>query len=175
MDADQHASAPLIVSGELAAATQSRFEAERERHFPAGRTAVGAHLTLFHALPAALRAELLDTLEELRGMRAPEVEVRGVRSLGRGVAYDLSSPGLEELRASWAERWAAHLTAQDAQAWRPHVTVQNKVEPAVARRTLADLERGFEPWTTVAVAVRVWRYDGGPWTPVAEARLEGPG
>lgn len=38
--------APLIVTALLEESVQQRFEAERRRLFPAGRTQVGAHSTL---------------------------------------------------------------------------------------------------------------------------------
>ena len=42
--------------------------------------------------------------------------------------------------------------------------MQNKVEPDEARRTVARLGSGFEPWDATGVALELWRYDGGPWT-----------
>lgn len=154
--------------------TQERFEAERQRWFPAGRTQVGAHVTLFHALPADLRAEVDEELAALARLPAPAVRVRGVRSLGRGVAYDLTCDEVEGLHRGWQRRWSHRLTRQDAQGLRLHVTVQNKVEPEVARRTLAQLERDVVPWTCHAAGVRLWRYDGGPWTHLADGAFGPP-
>ena len=156
--------APLIVSLLLGQETQARFEAERAAHFPAGRTAVGAHVTLFHALPAALRDDVAEVLARAATGPALTVRVQEVHSLGRGVAYRLACPALARLHAQWQERWREHLTRQDAQPLRLHVTVQNKVTGAEARRTLVHLRDGFEPWTTPGVALELWRYDGGPWT-----------
>lgn len=164
---------PLVLTLALGEATMARFSRERAELFPAGRTRVDAHLTLFHALPGALREEVESELDDLAGTVRPAAEVTGVRSLGRGVAYVVRCPVVERLRAEWAERWAAHLTRQDAQSARLHVTVQNKVEAEVARRTHAELERAFTPWETTAVAVRLWRYDGGPWTHLADGPFGG--
>lgn len=162
---------PLVVSLQLEEQTQERFEVERRALFPPGRTVVGAHLTLFHALPGGLRADLTRVLREVREPFA--LEVGAPYSLGRGVAYRLRSPALDAAHRGWQERWRAHLTRQDAQPLRAHVTVQNKVEPDVARRTLADLEDGFEPWTTTGTALRVWRYDYGPWALLEDIPLTG--
>ena len=55
---------PLVLTLRMDEAAQARFDRERAAWFPAGRTAVGAHLTLFHALPGALRDRVEADLEE---------------------------------------------------------------------------------------------------------------
>lgn len=155
---------PLVVTLELAEEAQGRFEAERAELFPRGRTAVGAHVTLFHALPAHLRTDAMSELGRLAVIPVFPVAITEVYSLGRGVAYRLQAPDAEGLHRVLQERWRPHLTRQDAQALRLHVTVQNKVEPGVARATLARLRSTFVPEKTTAVGLRLWRYDGGPWT-----------
>jgi hypothetical protein len=94
--------------------------------------------------------------------------VTGVRFLGRGVAYELSAPDLDELRGSLSRTWAPWLTPQDRQWHRPHVTVQNKVAPEVARALHARLSAAFEPERVTARGLGLWRYLGGPWEPLAE-------
>lgn len=160
--------APLVLTLGLEPDAQQRFDDLRRRWFPAGRTRVGAHVTLFHALPGRLEAEVRDELDALSGRPAPVVDVREPRSLGRGVAYDLDCPEVVELREGWRRRWASSLTRQDDQGVRLHVTVQNKVEPAEARRTLESLRDRHHDWSCRATAVRLWRYDGGPWTHLAD-------
>lgn len=165
---------PLIVTAKLEKRAQQHFQALRDRHFPAERNVVPAHLTLFHHLPGGERDAIVDRLKAVaRGSRAPLVEVAGVRSLGRGVAYDLRSPGLEELRAELAHAWQTLLIPQDQQGFRPHVTVQNKVEPRVAKALLAELAASFQPWSFRVDGLLLWRYLDGPWEPVAETHLRG--
>jgi 2'-5' RNA ligase len=155
---------PFVLTVALDAATQERFDALRREHFPPGRTAVGAHVTVFHALPAdpgtpdAVRAVLAELAPE-----PSEVHVTGVRSLGRGVAYTLEAPGVAAVRAALAREFVGRLTPQDAQPWRPHVTVQNKVTPEQARALLARLSAGFVPFGAVAEGLLLWHYRGGPW------------
>lgn len=157
---------PLIVSLEIDEAAQARFDAERTALFPAGRTVIGAHITLFHALPAATEVVVAGELADAASARAPfEVQVTELMSLGRGVAYRLHSAELLALHRQLQRSWWNQLSPQDRQGFRPHVTVQNKVSPELARRTLEQLRQGFVPFTTTARAVRLWRYDGGPWTP----------
>ncbi|MCO7219358.1 2'-5' RNA ligase family protein [Klenkia sp. PcliD-1-E] len=159
--------APLVVTLLVAEEAQQRFDELRARHFPADRLVVGAHVTLFHAVPGehedAVRADLAAAADR----PGFEVEVAGVRLLGRGVAYDLRSDDVVDLRTALARRWAPWLTRQDAQWRHPHVTVQNKVTPAAARALHGDLAAGFEPYPVPAAGLGLWRYEGGPWSPLA--------
>jgi 2'-5' RNA ligase len=159
-------SRPLIVTLEVDDRAQARFDAERAALFPAGRTVIGAHITLFHALPGSAEAALTGELADAASASAPfEVEVADLMSLGRGVAYRLRSAELLALHRRLQASWWDCLTPQDRQGFRPHVTVQNKVSPELARRTFEQLRQGFVPFAMTARAVRLWRYDGGPWTP----------
>lgn len=163
--------APLVVTLQLDAASQERFDRLRRAHFPAERNHLHAHVTLFHALPGeqehAVRRDLTEAAQ-----RAPyDVRVARVRSLGRGVAYDLRSDLLQEQRAALARRWAPWLTAQDARPHAAHVTVQNKVEPAAARALLEQLQAAFVPYDVTATGLALWRYVGGPWEPVEAYRF----
>ncbi|HYO39333.1 MAG TPA: 2'-5' RNA ligase family protein [Nocardioidaceae bacterium] len=155
---------PLILTLQLEDKAQQRFEAERAALFPPGRTAVGAHVTMFHALPARLRPDVEAELDRVAATAAFPVAVTGIVSLGRGVAYRLEAEPAQLLHRRLQDRWRPHLTRQDSQPFRPHVTVQNKVEPEVARATLDRLRRTFHPEVTRAVGLELWRYDGGPWT-----------
>ena len=155
---------PLVVTLQLADGAQQRFDAERQALFPAGRTAVGAHVTLFHALPAHLRPAVEAELGELARLPPFPVSVTEVFGLGRGVAYRLVAEEAQRFHARLQDLWRPHLTRQDAQPLRLHVTVQNKVTPEVAKTTLLRLRETFEPEVVEAVGVELWRYDGGPWT-----------
>ena len=155
---------PLVLTLRMDEAAQTRFDRERAEWFPPGRTAVGAHLTLFHALPAALRDQVEADLEEAGRRPSFELVVTDPVPLGRGVAYRLVSPELQQLHAHLQVGWAGHLTRQDQQRLRPHVTVQNKVTPEEARATLGRLAAGFQPFRVAALGLDLWRYDGGPWT-----------
>ena len=51
--------APFILTLTLDPQAQARFDALRARHFPADRLFVGAHVTLFHALPRDVGLEVI--------------------------------------------------------------------------------------------------------------------
>ena len=159
---------PLIVTLLLDHDAQQRFDDLRTAHFPAQRLVVGAHVTLFHALPADRVDDVRRALAAAAGRAPFPVAVTGVRFLGRGVAFDLAAPELTRLRDDVAAEFAADLSPQDRQWRHPHVTVQNKVDPAVARALHAELSAGFTPWTATGRGLGLWRYRGGPWDAVAE-------
>ncbi|WP_337059354.1 2'-5' RNA ligase family protein [Kineococcus sp. G2] len=158
--------APLVLALALDEADQRHLDELRRRHFPPERLRVGAHVTLFHALPGEDLPAVLDAVREECRRPPFAVEVAGVRSLGRGTALVLRSAELDALRADLAGRFAGRLTRQDAQRFSAHVTVQNFVAPAEARELVARLSAGFVPWSVRAVGVEVHRYLDGPWEAV---------
>ncbi|MEO6502627.1 MAG: 2'-5' RNA ligase family protein [Jatrophihabitantaceae bacterium] len=170
-DADQAEQRPFVVTLEIDDEAQARFDRERAALFPPGRTQVGAHVTLFHAVPAAQEPAVLAALAAAAVREPFGVEVFELMPLGRGVAYRLRSAELLALHRQLQSSWWDGLSAQDRQGFRPHVTVQNKVSPEVASRTLAQLRHGFAPFEITARALRLWRYDGGPWIGLARFQL----
>ncbi len=151
-----------VLTLKLDDASQARFETLRRAHFPPERNQIPAHLTLFHALPG--EDWIADALELVaQNTQEFSLRVTGVRSLGKGVAYSLSSPELAGVHAALAEQFATMLPAQDRQRFMPHVVVQNKVTPQAARELLTELQQSFVPWTVQAVGLDLWHYLGGPW------------
>ena len=157
-------SAPLILTLLLDGQSQDWFDGLRRRYFPADRVQVGAHVTMFHALPGGLEPRVVAAVRAAcAGVGAVEVEVSGLRFLGRGVAFALRSPGAAAVRGVLRAEFAEVLTAQDRADWSPHVTIQNKVSGQVARETEAVLGGLAWPMGVRGVGVGVWRYLGGPW------------
>jgi 2'-5' RNA ligase len=162
---------PLVVTLLLDEAAQERFDALRRAHFPPERNHLRAHVTLFHALPGEYEEQVRSDLAASAQRPAYDVDVVRVRSLGRGVAYDLRSPVLAAQRAELARCWQPWLTPQDARPHAAHVTVQNKVTPDRARALLRELEASFVPDAVRATGLAVWRYLGGPWEPLGAYRF----
>lgn len=156
--------APLVVTLALPYDLQEELDALRRRWFPPGRTAVGAHLTLFHAVPGDVEGQVRAGLAEVAAAGPVALRLTGVLSLGRGAAYAVESPDLARRHDELQRAWWPHLTRQDQQRLRAHITLQNKVEPAVARATVDALRTGFSPSEVEAPGFDLWRYDGGPWT-----------
>jgi 2'-5' RNA ligase len=159
--------APLILTLRLDQRSFTFFDEQRRRYFPPDRNFIPAHLTLFHALPAENLPSIDRDIAACASQRQPfPLNVTGLRSLGRGVAYALTSPDLAEMRRHLALQWNDWLKPQDRQNHNPHVTVQNKVDPTQARALLEDLSESFQPFQVTGVALDLWWYRGGPWEEV---------
>lgn len=161
--------APLILTLTLDAAAQTYFNALRRQYFPPKINYLAAHLTLFHHLPGAEREAVSEQLRTVcRAQRPLSLQVTGLRSLGRGVAFTLENAELRALHRQLQAAFAPHLTPQDQQARQPHVTIQNKVAPAVAQQLLTSLQADFTPFGAVGMGLHLWAYRNGPWEGVAE-------
>ena len=157
---------PLIVTALLAADEQARFDRLRAEHFPAERNHLSAHLTMFHAIPEVLEAELRQRLAAMAAeFPPPRADVVGLMNLGGGVAFRVASDDLDALRTELASCFRGHLTQQDSHGWRPHITVQNKVTSAEARLLHDQLARSFEPRRLGIAGLAYDYYDSGPWLP----------
>ena len=151
-----------IVTLQLDAASQAAFDSLRQTHYPAHLNRIAAHLTLFHALP-----DTDDVRETLLASSAAQarfsLEVKGLMSLGRGVAYAIESPNLLALHKHLANRLEHYLIPQDKQRFRPHVVVQNKATGPEAKALLAQLTEEFTPRRIEAHGLEWWNYLNGPW------------
>ena len=160
---------PLILTARFDADTEAWLETLRRAHFPPERNLIPAHVTLFHALPGEeLKAVAATLAHEAAATQVSATRIGPPRSLGRGVALEVASSGLAQLRRRLVQAWAPSLTRQDAQGWRPHATVQNKVSPEAARGLLARLQAELAPRDATATGLRLWHYRGGPWEAAAE-------
>lgn len=159
--------APLILTLTLDAASQAFFDEQRRHYFPPKINYLSAHLTLFHALPAAAAPAIEACLAEVAAAQPTPLPlaVTGLHFMGRGVMYTLDNPDLPALHQRLQRQWQPWLTAQDGQGLRPHVTVQNKVDPAVARALHAELRADFTPFEAQGTGLALWTYRGGPWEP----------
>ncbi len=155
---------PYLLTLRLDPASFRRLDEERRRYFPVERNLVPAHISLFHSLPSEALEEIDRTLASIAHQHSTfELRVTALRSLGRGVAYVVESEPLLVLRETLATRFRPWLSRQDAEPYRPHVTVQNKVDPAEARRTLDQLQSDFMPFAAAGCGLCLWEYRNGPW------------
>src|SRR3712207_3829449 len=108
--------APLILTLQFDERSFAFFDAQRRRYFPPERNFIPAHLTLFHALPGEHLQSIQQDIDELASAAKPFImDVTGLRSLGRGVAYTLASPQLTDVRRRFALKWNDWLKPQDRQ------------------------------------------------------------
>lgn len=137
--------APLLVTAELPAEVFAWAEGLRRAHYPPQRNRMGAHVTLFHALPPSAEPELRRLLGALARRAAPEAEIAGLMDLGRGTAFAVESAAMLGIHAELAERLHGLVQQQDARPLRLHVTVQNKVPRAAALALQAALAEAPRP------------------------------
>jgi 2'-5' RNA ligase len=155
---------PLILTTQLDDASFERMDHLRNRFFPAELNQVPAHITLFHHLPGDQFLTVSSNIGTIANRTSPlPIQVTGLRSLGRGVAYVLQSPQLLQVRQQMAQSFSQWLTRQDQQRYQPHLTIQNKVTPEQAKELLHKLQIQFVPFTMTVTGLHLWEYLGGPW------------
>lgn len=144
---ERRTGAPLLVTAELPSDVLAWADALRRKHYPPERNRLRAHVTLFHALPPSIEAELVQVLSDLARRPAPSARVNGLMKLARGTALAIDSPAMVELHKLVADRMHGLLTQQDTRPLRLHVTVQNKVTVEAARALQAELGPAIQPVT----------------------------
>jgi len=157
----------LIVTAELGPEDFAWLDRLRRAHFPPERNQLGAHLTMFHALPPSAESEVRTRLAQLARSVPPKASIEGLMNLGGGVALRIVSSGLDDIRDQLAQGLGGLLGAQDSGGWRPHVTIQNKVAPKAARALLEQIEREFRPLPLAISGLGLHRYLDGPWERLA--------
>lgn len=166
--------APIIITAQMGKGDQVWADSLRAAHFPPERNFLKAHITLFHHLPPAQLPEIRTRLARLaQEYAAPPAMLSDIMLLGRGVAFRVDCPGLLAMRDSLAADFAGLLTPQDQARPRLHITIQNKVEPAIAKRLHAALLAGFTPRPLAIKGLVAWRYLGGPWEEVQRWSFSG--
>lgn len=166
--------APIILTATMAPADAAWATALRDQHFPPERNYLRAHITLFHHLPGPQWPLVRDMVKRLCADNPPpKARIDRILNLGRGVAFHVDSPDLLTLRAELADAFFGLLTPQDSHKPRLHITVQNKVEPAAARRQLTQLEADFTPRPLSIVGIDAHYYRGGPWEPIQGWKFRG--
>ncbi|TKA58233.1 hypothetical protein B0A49_10586 [Cryomyces minteri] len=166
------------------AAHAAALTALRTQHFPRALNKLDAHLTLFHALPAAHLPAITAALAALAAATPPFALATGpaVRlRQGVAVAVPREAGGAraqrvrDRLRADLLAR-RVPLSEQDrAAGWRPHYTVMNKVaEEPVVEAALRAVRTEFVDAggsAGVVLGVVLWRYERGWWRDGREFRF----
>ncbi|MBD2033692.1 2'-5' RNA ligase family protein [Leptolyngbya sp. FACHB-321] len=160
---------PLILTLKLNQTTFEQVNTLRQQYFPPERNFLPAHVTLFHALPGDQESAISQHLQKLCTQTSSiDLSLPTLRFLGNGVAIELVSPELVQLRQTLAGGWSDWLSAQDRQGYRPHITIQNKVAAAEARQVYGQLLEQWQPLQGYGEGLLLWYYQGGPWTLASE-------
>ncbi|MEP7037504.1 MAG: 2'-5' RNA ligase family protein [Acidobacteriota bacterium] len=165
--------APLILTLKPDAQSFAFFDALRQKHFPAERNFLAAHVTMFHNLPGRQKDKIEADLIELCDQRESfPLHFPKLRFLGKGAAFEIESAELNRLREQLKNRWNEWLTNQDRQKFKPHITVQNKVAPEIARSLFNELSADWSPRSGAGIGLQLWHYLNGPWKLAAEFPFE---
>lgn len=165
---------PLLVTAELPPDVLEWADALRRTHYPAERNRLRAHVTLFHALPPSVEAELRQVLKDLVTSPPPAARITGLMKLQRGTALAVDSPVTTTIHAQIAERMHGLLTRQDTRPLRLHITIQNKVAPEAARALQAELRPLLQPRSFHFRGLGLYGWDDGLWRPIRDFIFRGP-
>ncbi|QDK32106.1 2'-5' RNA ligase family protein [Sphingomonas sp. IC081] len=165
--------APLLVTAELPADVLGWADGLRRAHYPPERNRLRAHVTLFHALPPSVEAELIAILGELARSAPPPARISGLMKLERGTALAVHSPAMEDLHARIADRMHGLLTVQDSRPLRLHVTVQNKVSSAQAQALQARLQAELAPVSFRFRGFGLYAWEEGLWREIRIVKFRG--
>lgn len=143
---------------------QNELNLWRARYFPPERNFLDAHVTLFHALPEIEWARFNADVEQVT-RKTPRFKVRVAEpySLGRGVGVKVEAKDIGVIHQRLQNLWQDFLRPQDLQKRRAHCTLQNKVEPAHARASRAEIGAAWTNLEGEARALDLWEYLNGPW------------
>lgn len=153
-------------------AHHKRMTALRDKYFPKQINKLGAHLTLFHALPESrLDDHIFPTIQDVLS-RTARFKIHSVKPfrLKRGMAISVAknhgSSQAQEVHHALQQPWleAGFLSEQDRGGCRVHYTVMNKVEDETEiRKALEELQQDFRGDWGTAEGLGLWRYDKGYW------------
>ena len=134
-------------------------------HFPPERNQLGAHLTMFHAIPPSLETEVRQRLAAFGAeLPPPRASVAGLMNLGGEWPIRIVSRRSRCDPRRACRRLSRHLTRRTA-GWRPHVTIQNKVAAAQSARAARPACGVVRAAAAEDAGLAFDRYLGGPWAP----------
>jgi 2'-5' RNA ligase len=157
-------SAPLILTLKLDPQTFSYFDRLRQQYFPPEKNFLSAHVTLFHALPGEEASKIQQMLQDYCSSTSIfSLTFPKLRFLGRGVAVEIDSPQLTQLRQHLATSWLNWLSPQDRQGYRPHITITNKTTAERSRQLYDRMTNDWQAFEGYGEGLLLWYYLGGPW------------
>lgn len=162
---------PILLLAELPPPLQARLDAVRRTHYPQAKTP--AHLTLFHAIPGMIAAELADILRECTRAKPPRATIARVIDWQEATALAVHSEDLVLLRETIASRLTGLLTAADALPPALHITIQNKALRPAAIALQRTLAQTWHPTETTIPALTAHRVIAGQWHPIGRWPFRG--
>ncbi|KAM0702005.1 hypothetical protein Q7P35_010915 [Cladosporium inversicolor] len=153
-------------------AHQKRMTALRKKYFPPKLNKLGAHLTLFHALPESkLESTIVPTIKRVAAEWQPfSVNAAKPFRMKKGIAIsvpknqggDLAQKVHGALLGAWEGEW--WLSEQDAGGMRAHYTIMNKVDDeGEVTDAMEEVTGSWKGDRGTVVGLGLWRYEKGYW------------
>ena len=145
-----------------------RIENLRKLYFPPQLNKIGAHITLFHALPGSKLDTITSDLLAFTPLRTPfPIRTLEPTKLAYGVALNAKSREADGIFGALKEKWGPtggdFLSKQD-QHFKAHYTIQNKATKEVALATWEEVKDGFRSDEGTAIGLTLYQYlKGGRW------------
>jgi 2'-5' RNA ligase superfamily len=152
----------LIITLKIDDVSQVFFNEKRKQYYPAYANFVDAHITLFHKLPSDKNI-VYETLNRLCNTKAFNMQVVGIKNIENFVAYDITSPTLQNIHVEMQKTFANMLNEKDKEVLWPHITVHNKATVYKAFKTHEKLLVDFKPFSITAVGFTTWFYAKKQW------------
>lgn len=140
----------------------------RKQYFPPQLNKIGAHITLFHALPGSQLPTIIADLLDLASTQSSfSIKIIEPLKMSHGVALNAKNQEAHRLWNSLMQKWgpagADFLSKQD-QSFRAHYTIQNKAEKDVAQKAWEEVKDRFKSDEGEAIGFTLYRYmKGGYW------------
>ena len=149
-------------------AFHQRINDLRKQYFPPRLNKIGAHITLFHALPGSQLESILTDISAVTHKHSPfPVSTHEPMRMSHGVALSAKNAKANEVFNDFKQRWgpadADFLSKQD-QSFRAHYTIQNKAEKEVADKSWEEVRNNFKRDHGQAIGLTLYQYmKGGRW------------
>ena len=140
----------------------------RKLYFPAHLNKIGAHITLFHALPGSQLDTITSDLLAFTPLRTPfPIRTLEPMKMAYGVALNAKNRDADGIFSALKETWGPmggdFLSKQD-QHFKAHYTIQNKATKEVALATWEEVKDGFRGDEGTAIGLTLYQYlKGGHW------------
>ncbi|KAF4336111.1 hypothetical protein FBEOM_10047 [Fusarium beomiforme] len=146
------------------------MSALRKQWFPSQLLKVGAHITLFHALPGSKLSEVKANIAAITSRTSSfpiGVGSQDVFEMGNGVGINLHAGQKRamNIRSELRNKWEPFLSDQDRRGkWRGHYTIMNKQDDKeVVHKCLEYLKDGHAESKGSVEGLSLWLYDRCWW------------
>lgn len=151
---------------------QNRMTALRKKYFPPKLNKLGAHLTLFHALPESkLESTIIPTIQHVVSSRQPfPINATKPFRMKHGIAISVPAhqggAQAQEVHRALLQSWEGEgwLSEQDSGGMRAHYTIMNKVDDEdEVGRAMEEMAGSWKGDRGTVKGVGLWRYEKGYW------------